>query len=83
MFSAAELLAALREDSASQVLSEAGTEVHGPALMPTHLPSALTQAAFHTDERLASIVFVTEPSCAASGSDDGQFAIVTGVQGPV
>ena len=49
MLSQAGVVAALREDLASQELSEAGTEVHGPALVPTNL----------------------------------QFAIVTGVQGPV
>ena len=77
------VVAALREDLASQELSEAGTEVDGPPLVPTDLPSALTQVAFHTDRRLASIVLLTEPSCAASGSEQRQFATVTGVQGPV
>ena len=51
--------------------------------MPTDLPSAVTQVAFQTDRRLASIVLLTEPSCAASGSEEAQFAIVTGVQGAV
>ena len=83
VFSEAGVVAALREDLASQELSEAGTEVDGPPLVPTDLPSALTQVAFHTDRRLASIVLLTEPSCAASGSEEGQFAKVTGVQGPV
>ena len=51
--------------------------------MPTDLPSAVTQVAFDMDQRLASIVLLTEPSCAASGSKEAQFATVTGVQGPV
>ena len=83
VLSQAGVVAALREDLASQELSEAGTEGDGPPLVPTDLPSAVTQVAFHTDRRLASIVLLTEPSCAASGSEEGQFAIVTGVQGPV
>ena len=57
--------------------------MHGQALVPTHLPSALTQAAVHADDRLASIVLVTEPSCAASGSAEEYFAIVTSLQAPV
>ena len=43
----------------------------------------VAKAAFHTDRKLASIVLRTEASCAASGSEDAQFATVTGVQGPV
>ena len=83
VLSQAGVVAALREDLASQELFEAGTEGDGPPLVPTDLPSAVTQVAFHMDRRLASIVLLTEPSCAASGSEEAQFATVTGVQGPV
>ena len=83
VLSQAGVVAALREDLASQELSEAGTEGDGPPLVPTDLPSAVTQVAFHTDRRLASIVLLTTPRCAASGSEETQFATVTGVQGAV
>ena len=77
------VVAALREDLASQELSEAKTKGDGPPLVPTDLPSAVTQVAFHTDRRLASIVLLTKPSGAAAGSEEAQFATVTGVQGVV
>ena len=83
MLSQVGVAAALREDLASQALSEAGTEGDGLPLVPTVLPFAVTQVAFHTDRRLASIVLLTEPSGAAAGSEEAQFATVTGVQGAV